>query len=250
MNALLLALLLGQPIRLPETIPPPRPSGPVNTLAADSLYVVDSDVEVAVLSSPAGIVKSETMSGPIRVRAKFADGTGLETRTFNGKSVTLVEPIASGTVELLIVPMGLKNEAEIVRRTIKVGAAPQPPPSPTPPAPVPPKPVSGLRVLVTYESGSLSAMPSGQVAIFTAGAVREYLNAKCVLGPDGKTKEWRFWDRDVDTANESAFWKKAMATPPAPNMVTVYDAEGSLLGQFPLPAAVADMLAELRKYGG
>lgn len=104
-------------------------------LTADALYVVEADTPHVLIASPQGTVTVTEEAGPIRIRAKFADGAGkVETRTFKGKQVWIVEPAKSGTVELLAIPTGLKAESEIVRRTVTVqaGQGPQPPPEPKP----------------------------------------------------------------------------------------------------------------------
>jgi hypothetical protein len=99
-----------------------------------------------------------------------------------------------------------------------VPPGPQPvPPGPTPPGPAPepgaesPFKEPGLRALYLYESDDLYSYPPVRYSALYDGDARDYLNAKCVPGADGETKEWRKWDKDVDTTKESKVWQDAVA---------------------------------------
>ncbi len=161
------ASLLGAaepPIRIPTSpvVPSPMPApapqpapGDVVRLTADLLYVIDSDVDLLILSSPAGVVNVVEEEGPVKVRGRFVDAPGkVETRTFKGKSVHTVEVLKSGRVELLIIPVGAKAPVlpnDIIRRTLDVeaGEGPIPPPKPDPkPDPDPVKKVARVTVVV------------------------------------------------------------------------------------------------------
>lgn len=222
------------PIRVPvgPVVPTPMPAPPgpdaAIRLAGDQLFVIDSDNPILVLASPKGVVRVTEEVGPIRMRGRFVDGVGTETRTFKGKAVFVVEALVSGRCEILVVPAGAK-ESQVIRRTLQVeaGEGPIPPPKPLPPEPKPPepkpepKPVEpdapipspGLRVLIVYESADLAKLPAAQQAVIYGAKFREYLQANCVAGPDGKTREWRMWDADVDTSAESRLWAAAMKRP-------------------------------------
>ncbi len=125
------------------------------------------------------------------------------------------------------------------------------PPDPVPPDPKPPAPIpeAGLRVLVVYESSELSKLPPAQLAIVYSKGIREYLNTKCAMGPDGKTKEWRIWDKDVDTSSESKLWQTAMKRPRA-SVPWVLISNGTTGFEGPLPGNAADALFLLKKFGG
>lgn len=120
------------------------------------------------------------------------------------------------------------------------------PPAPQP-APEPPKP-SKLMVLIVTPN-DVSAVPPAQMAVFTSGAVRDYLNAHCLAGTDGKTPEYRVWNENVQVVGESDLWKTAMGRPrkSLPWIIVNY---GSGLFEGPLPVTVDDTLALLKKYGG
>ncbi len=97
-----------------------------------------------------------------------------------------------------------------------VGDAPPPTPPvpPTPPGPGPgpaPIPGDGLRVLIVYDSATLSSLPKEQISMMYGGELRGYLNTHCVKGADGKTPEWRVWDSSTPTGAESKVWQDAMS---------------------------------------
>lgn len=88
-------------------------------------------------------------------------------------------------------------------------------PKPVDPKPVDPKPApipdAGFRVLLIYESNDLDKMPVSQTLVLSGQSIRQYLNSKCIMGPDGRTRDWRIWDKDVDLSGEAKLWQTAMA---------------------------------------
>jgi len=244
---------------LPQPMPPaPNPAAVVR-LAGDSLYVIDAKVDCVVRAHPAGLVKVQKKKGPRDISAKFVDGTGLvEDRTYDGPFVFVVTAAGTGRVELDVIPIGLKSEADIASAVIDVdaGEGPRPPPKPEPNPDEPPKPVEppapipgdGLRVLVVYESADGAAITAGQYAAMYGKASRELLNEKCAVGPDGKTREWRIYDKDVDAARDSKLWADALKRPRGklPWLVVSNGKTG-----FEGPLVDDKQLAELvKKYGG
>jgi hypothetical protein len=172
----------------------------------------------------------------------------------NGRLLFVGPP---GTYKIKLRTLRLKDGATILesaRATVVIGGVPpgpDPDPGPDPkpnPAPIP---AAGLHVLIVYESAEVGKLPAAQEAILYAQSIRDYLNAKCPVGPDNKTKEWRIWDKDVATAGESKLWQEALKRPRAsvPWIIVSNPAKG---GGFegPLPANVADTLTLLKKYGG
>jgi len=129
-----------KPIRVPDVAPVPNPlpqpsPGAPLILSLETVLMVDSDVPVIVLTSPDGFVTVTEEAGPIRVRARFAeDPTKVQTKTFSGKHVFTIEPLKSGRIELLVVPVGATKASDVVRRPVQVeaGQGPIPPPKPDP----------------------------------------------------------------------------------------------------------------------
>ncbi len=139
---------------------------------------------------------------------------------------------------------------------ITIGKSPQPPPVDpvdpvVPPKDVPFSGVTGLHVLITYETGDLSKYPSDVLASIYSKDIRTYLDAKCPLGTDGKTKQWRMWDKNVDGYDDSKVFGDALKRAnekqtklPWISIGTGKDGyEGPLTG-------VKDTLDLLKKYGG
>lgn len=252
--SLLLCLSLpGQPVQWPvqhvpaPVVPPPSPAMPI-AVPAGHLFVVTSDAPCALVPSPAGKVKVTTKHGPFDVYAKFVGGTGqFEFRTFTQKNVFIVEPDGSGVVELATVSGDLSNPT-IDRRTLILGDAPAPKPDDPKPQPdAAPIPANGLHVLITIETSDGAKLPAKQVAILTAGSIRDYLDAKCpkVNG----TPQYRIWDKDVDTRNESKLWQDAFARKRG-NLPWIVVSNGKTGFEGPLPGTVEETLALLKRFGG
>ncbi len=244
----------------PAPLPKPAPGARVK-LGAGQVYDVRAQVSCVVRAYPAGLVavaKEEVAAGEtLRVRDTFSDGA--TTRTYKGPlTVYSVRAVGTGACELVVTPLGLKSEAEIVTVAFDVdaGQGPQPPPpkpidppQPKPVDPPAPIPAAGLHVLVVYESADLSKYPSGQQAAIYAKSVRDYLNATCPAGPDGKTRQWRMWDKDTDATEEQKLWQDALkrARTQTPWVIV---SNGTTGFEGPLPASADEMLALLKRYGG
>ncbi len=134
-------------IRLPDLIQEaPRPV-PVDViqLKDEQLYVVDSDVPLILITSPEGVIDIEEDAGPIRIKALFVDAKvpgRSESRVFKGAHVYSLTAGGIGPCELLIIPIGVKTEADVIRRTFDVSIGPVPPvPPPVPPGPDPRPPI-------------------------------------------------------------------------------------------------------------
>jgi hypothetical protein len=129
------------------------------------------------------------------------------------------------------------------------GPTPVPPvpPGPTPPSPAP-IPAPGLHVLMVYESGELSKLPPAQLSVLYAKSIRDYLQAKCPVGPDGKTKEWRIWDQNTDASGDAPVWRDVMNRPRA-SVPWIIISNGTTGYEGPLPRTIDETLVLLRKYG-
>lgn len=123
------------------------------------------------------------------------------------------------------------------------------PPGPIDPPDVAPIPVPGFRVLIVYETGDLPKYPKGQLAVLYGKEVRELMSVKAAKGDDGKTPEWRIWDKDVDTSGESKLWQDAMKRPRG-KLPTILISNGTTGYEGPLPDTIEATVALLKKYGG
>lgn len=172
---------------------------------------------------------------------------------------------APGSYRVRLTAIDFENKkVERASITFAVTGTPAPPepgptppgPGPTPPGPTPPLPRpipgTGMKVLIIYETADLSKLPAAQLAALYSKTVRDYLNQKCVVGPDGKTKEWRLWDKDVVTTGETETWKTAMKdnVARAKSLPWIVIASDTKAGSFegPLPASTEQLLALLKKY--
>ncbi len=262
MSVLLAAICCAQMIdvRFPELPPAPEVSGNVETVRPDEWYVIESDSPLIAILSPVGIARVTADEGPLKIKGKFADGTGqTETRTYRGKHIYTIEAVVQGKTELILIPASVTEEQQIVRQVLTV-VGPRPPPPPDPPLPPdppqppeppgppkPPIPADGKRVLILYETADL--YPQGQVNQFTSTTLREYLRSHCSPGPVNGTPEFRIWDDDTDQTNMQQVWRDAMALPRGalPQLIVSNGVDGF---NGPLPATEAETLAILKKYLG
>lgn len=160
--------------------PPPAPNpGGVLTLTGDSLLVVQFKADTVLRAHPAGLVKATKEVGPIRIRARFADGDGkVETRVYTGPCVWFVEAVGKGRVEMDAIPVGFKLESEITASTVVVDGnlAPQPPPDDGKKDPAPaPKQVIAWVVVVeeTQQRTADTAKVLGDLAYWQSLAKRD-----------------------------------------------------------------------------
>ena len=254
MTQLLIAMmmLLQVPdVRFPALPPAPEASGNVATVRPDEWYIIESESELIAITSPPGIARVVADTGPLKIKGKFADSEGrTETRSYSRQHVYAVEAVAEGKIELILVPVGVSAEQQVIRQLLNVvGPRPPPPPPPPPTPPKPPLPADGKRVLIVYESAEMSRYPQSQVNQFSSASLREYLVSHCSPGPINGTPEFRIWDQDVDLTNAPQVWRDAMALPRGtlPQMIVSNGVAGY---SGPLPATEAETLVILRKYLG
>lgn len=153
------------PIRLPMSVTPLVPAA-VTELKEECWFVIEADIPCIVLASRNGFVSITQEKGPLRLRGKFADGSGkVETRSYDAKGLWIIEALAPGEVELLIVPNGAVDESVVIRRTLVVGGlGPRPPPKPEPepkpdPTPVPPSTLTAKILTVVVVEKALERTP-------------------------------------------------------------------------------------------
>ena len=111
---LLLALLQDAPaITFPEPLrrePAPviedAPKPSADTFSTDQLYLIQSDVALVVLASPAGVVQVTPAKSGAVIYSRFAGGQALEERQVTQQFGYIVRGIAAGTAELLVLPAG------------------------------------------------------------------------------------------------------------------------------------------------
>jgi len=168
----------------------------IDTLTEEQWYIIQSDSPLIVLSSPSGIVSVVDEVGPVRLRGKFAGGTGaVETRVFEMKHVYSISSVKPGTVELIVVPVGVDVESSILRRSLVVsGTGPLPPPKPDVPPDVVPQPVPVPRTDFKVLFLTNEDMSKDQSDTVFSTEIRSWLKANVSkIGSGGEA--FRSWDR-------------------------------------------------------
>ncbi len=167
--------------------------------------------------------------------------------------VTATKP---GKYRLFAVTSDATGPSDIAETEIVISGQPDPAPAPGPqptPTPTPsdpaPIPAPGFRVLVIYDTLTVTTLPAAQQNALFSKAVSEYLNARCIRGQDMKTPEWRFFDSKIDASADGALWVEAMKRP-RKSLPWLIVSDGSKGYEGPLPANESDFVALLKRYGG
>lgn len=230
----------------------------ITTIEPGVWYVIRSVKPLIVLDSPRGSVS--IISGATSAEGVFAGGDGKsETRVFDdSQSTYLIQGLKPCTTELILIPQGVTDRADVVRHILTVsGIGPNPPPEPDepdvpfpddPPEPDEPVKVESFRVIFVKESGQ--TLSKEQSSIPAAKVIRDILNAKTTKeeGAPG----WREYDPDFAAENEQPTMKALWAAVkpkllPAPCMVVEVNGHATVM---PFPANVDECVATLKKYGG
>lgn len=243
-----------------EPIPPPVPDArDIDTLRADEWLVVESSVELFVRRFPEDIIDVESTTGPIRVRGKFAGGTGkIETREYRTAYVYFLTTAKNGVVGVDLVPVGVTAETSIARHVLTVvdGTQPNPPPKPDPgpgPTPEPPKPdpITPQKLQIVIIEDMTARGTAEQISIIDGGDLREYCKTHCVMtSQDGyRFPDARHLSFRQDVSNQPEWIRTAFSQPRTSlPWLVVFTPTQTISG--PLPATIEDMMSLLRKYGG
>ncbi len=128
---LLLCLWCQEPptIDFPEGMKPPKQEieeapqpPPVDEFATDELYLISSDVALHIIPSPPGVVQVTPAKSGSVIFSKFAGGKGLEERQITRANGYVLRGMATGTVELIVLPAGSQDLDGMRRRTLTVTA--------------------------------------------------------------------------------------------------------------------------------
>lgn len=118
---------------------------------------------------------------------------------------------------------------------------------PSPVNPVNPVVAPNLRVLIVEETAERHRLMPDQIAMLTAGEVRNYLVAK--TAKVGNTPGYRILDKDADLKFEDAYWRDLMGKPRSSlPWIVIKNDKTEYAG--PLPKSIAEVMALLKKYGG
>lgn len=239
-----LLLALWQPPQ--HTVPSQRPETP----APEAGVIVR--LPKAIQANAGDLVEVNVESGAELITWDSSDGLTITyPKDDPARRKVFVHSKVDGPYALTAsIPNGKETRVAICIVTI----GPRPPPGPTPPGPKPPDPIpvpaSALRVLFVYESAN--TLTKAQNTILNSTAIRKYLDTHCVKGDDGKTPDYRFFDKDVDVSSAGttikAMWEAAK--PMFTNLPIIVIFDGLKGTSYPLPATEKETLDLLAKFGG
>lgn len=105
----------------------------------------------------------------------------------------------------------------------------------------------GLAVLIVEEVEERGKLTKEQLNALSSQELRDWLNANCIVSADGKTREWKVWDKDQDMTYATPMWKSAMAVPrQSVPWIVISNGKSGFSG--PLPSTQAELLATLNKF--
>lgn len=132
------------------------------------------------------------------------------------------------------------------------------PPAPVPPGPTPPGPdvVGKLWVVIVQDTAQLSQYPAKQIEALLSTRLRDYAKSHCLTGTDGKTPEYKVYDKNADVSKESPAIQKAFKTAledmskagSIGPWLTTSNGKAGFSG--PLPADTDATIEKLKIYGG
>jgi len=223
---------------------------PVNTLKSDEWLVVESSVEIFVRRFPEDVIDVESTTGPIRVRGKFAGGSGrIETREYRTAYVYFLTAARGGVVGVDLIPVGVSAETDIARHVLTVvdGTNPNPPPDPGPgpkpdpkpePKPEPPKPVVST-VSIAIVEDTMNRSPETAIVMNQFVAWTEFVDSG---------NDWRAYD--VSTKERRGKQAIAVLGDVCPGIVISNKATGAVLSYGKLPDTIDELKALIRRVSG
>lgn len=247
--------VLVEPSPQPKPIDPTAPTV-ISEVKQNEMYVVESSVKLLTLTSPQNVLLCEEAEGPIKVRSRFSDGNGsFETRTYSSKFIYFFTASdTGGKTELILIPVGVSVETDIVRQLLTVqGLRPNPPPDPVDPVtpdPVVPDPVdpivtpSKIKVVVIEDTTSRT---QAQINILDGYVLRDYVRSHCSV-TDGEP-DFRKLSVLQDVSKEPDWIKTAFAEPRS-SLPFIVVSNGTSGAALPLPSTLEETMTLLKKYGG
>ena len=217
---------------------------PIGTVQREEFYVLQSDSPLLVVASPPGLVEITHEQGPMMARGKFAGGDGkTETRMLLGNHLYFVDAVKSGSVELIVIPVGAADADQIQRQLVEVQAGPRPPPKPEPvdDDQIPVDDTGGFRVLLLLDETA---------DVDTLAAVDSLQTIKWL---DANADDWRRWDRSTaetegELDKEEPVWRRIWqaAEPSLPEGPQLLVIQGKTITVRPLTSQIVQELEVLR----
>jgi hypothetical protein len=233
-----------------DVIPaPPKPHRTpkfVSDLSEETWLVIESSEKITVTSSPLGHVSIQPEEGPVKVRGKFADGTGkIETRVFSSKYLYFINAIKQGKIEILVFqPQQVVEEKDIPRYTLNVmGVMPIPPPDPKPdpkPDPEPPPTPTSGKLSIEIVEDVMKRTPDTAIVM---NAMAEWNKLK------EAGHEWRAYHKETGEPKGIEAVKEAESVG-LPAMIVRDKETGKILRKLPLPLTIESVKRVLSELGG
>jgi hypothetical protein len=212
----------------------------VDTLRPEEWYIVESESELIVLSSPIGVVSVEPLTGPMVFRGRFAGGDGqVETRKFAGPYLYAVTAETTGKAELMVGVSPVVSADQFKRITLTVqGARPPPDPEPDPePEPEPIPTVANVSVAIIEDT--MNRSPDTAILMNGLVAWTEFVDAG---------NDWRAYDLKTPEARG----KQAITdlNGPVPGIVIYEKSTRKMIHRGDLPATFTDLKALIGRLTG
>jgi hypothetical protein len=185
---------------------------------------------------PPGVTAEK--AGHVLTVTKAAEGT----HTFRMSATTVSFTVDKETFKVTKTTTVESGEVVVNVGKVTPGPGPGPKPDPDPPTPAP-GPVTGLRVMIVYESSA--KMTREQLNLLNSTKLREWLKKNAA--------DYRFWDKDnTPSDKEKPIWHQlwkdsqaALKTTGIPALVLVSDQRGETV---PLPESEAAGLKFLEEW--
>jgi len=174
------------------------------------------------------------------------------TQLLKDTRTAVVSSNTPGSFRLLAYTADASGPSDPAICTVTVLGAPTPPePVPNPPTPSDPAPISapGFRVLVVYDTATVSSLPEKQQQCLFSTDIRGYMASKCIRGVDMKTPEYRFYDQSTDATPDGQIWAEAMKRP-RKQLPWLIISDGKTGYEGPLPVDTDKFMELLKKHGG
>jgi len=229
-------------------------SKPISQLVIGEWYVIESDIELIVLQSPDKLLTIDVSTGPVKAMGKFCDGNGkVESREYKRAFVYFVSSENPGKTELILIPVAVATQADIVRQVLTVsGVGPQPPPDILVPTPVivVPSPVivpSKLQFVIIEDPSERANITASQIAIMDGAELRDYCKTLCTITVG--TQDKRVLSVRQDISGQPEWVKQAFAEPrTSVPLLVILTPTKKISG--PLPKTIEETMTEIKKYGG
>lgn len=101
--------------------------------------------------------------------------------------------------------------------------------------------------MIVEDANMRTKLPRPQQAIMFDSSLRDYLDSKCVMGKDGKTREWRIWPTGADYSKTEKHWQDVMKRE-RKSLPWIIISDGKTGYEGPLPENVDKTLELIKKY--